>query len=219
MEAKAIGRYLRLTPRKARFVLDAVRGKSAKEALAMLKFIPNVAAVYIRQVLESAIANAEHNYAMDREILRISSIYADNGPMQKRIQPRAMGRAFRIVKRMCHITVVVTEDEKLKEVVAKPKEKRTLRRTKATAEVAAPASKATTRRKAAETEAAPKAKRAPKSEPVEKIEAAPAEVEAVEIVPAEVEAIETITPEAEVVETAAVEGEAAPSPTEEQKEE
>ena len=209
MEAKAIGRYLRLTPRKARFVLDAVRGKSAKEALAMLKFIPNNAAGNIRQVLESAIANAEHNYAMDREILRISTAYADNGPMLKRIQPRAMGRAYRIVKRMCHITVVVTEDETLKKAAVKLKEKRSTRRTKETAEVAAPASKATTRRKAAESEAAPKAKRAPKSEPVKKIETAPAEVEAVE----------TTTPEVEVVETAAVEGEATPNPTEEQKEE
>jgi large subunit ribosomal protein L22 len=113
-EVKAVGRYLRVTPTKARYVLDAVRGKTANEALAMLKFVPNEAARYIRTVLESAVANAEHNEAWDREALRVVRCYADVGPTLKRIHPRAMGRAYRILKRTSHITVVVAEDEKLK---------------------------------------------------------------------------------------------------------
>ena len=130
MEARAIGRYLRVTPRKARLVLDAVRGKSANEALGILKFTPNEAAKYIRRLLESAMANAENNYSMDRETLRLVRAYADNGPMLKRIHPRAMGRAFHILKRMSYITVIVAEDESLRKAVAKPKAKRPGRRAK-----------------------------------------------------------------------------------------
>lgn len=128
MDAKAVGRYLRVTPRKARFVLDVVRGKSVREALAMLKFVPNEAARYIRKVVESAAANAENNYAMDRDALRITGAMVDQGPTLKRIKPRAMGRAYRILKRSSHITVVVTEDESLKKVAAKPKARRGVRR-------------------------------------------------------------------------------------------
>jgi large subunit ribosomal protein L22 len=148
MEAKAVGRYLRVTPRKARLVLDAVRGKSTVEALAILKFTPNEAARYIEKVLNSAVANAEANYAMDREVLRIVRAYADTGPTLKRIQPRAMGRAYRIIKRMSHITLIVAEDERLKQVAAaKPKAggRRATRRGK---EAAAPAEAKTTRRTA-----------------------------------------------------------------------
>lgn len=162
MEAKAIGRYLRVTPRKARFVLDTVRGKSAKEALAMLKFIPNEAARYIENVLESAVANAENNFAMDREILRISSTYVDQGPTMKRIHPRAMGRAFRILKRSSHITVAVSEDETLRKVVVKPKKGRT---SKAKAETS------TAHRKAA----SPKSPAKPKAAKKPAAESAPAE--------------------------------------------
>jgi large subunit ribosomal protein L22 len=120
MEAKAIGRYLRVTPRKARFVLDTVRGKRADEALATLKFIPNEAARFIENVLNSAVANAEHyadehpEVTLDRSALKVERAFVDVGPTIKRISPRAMGRAFRILKRMSHITVVVKEDEKLK---------------------------------------------------------------------------------------------------------
>ena len=121
MDAKAVGRYLRVTPRKARFVLDNVRGKSVSEALAMLKFVPNEAARYITKVVESAAANAENNYSMDRDALRITGATVDQGPTMKRIHPRAMGRAYRILKRSSHITVIVTEDERLKRVAAKPK--------------------------------------------------------------------------------------------------
>jgi large subunit ribosomal protein L22 len=156
MEAKAIGRYLRVPPRKARFVLDAVRGKSASEAQALLKFIPNEAARYIEDVLSSAMANAEHNFSMDRDILRISSAFADGGPSMKRIHPRAMGRAYRILHRTCHITVAVSEDESLKKVIA-PKAKTTAR----------PARRAKKAETAGET-------RAPKAKPA-KAETKPAE--------------------------------------------
>lgn len=147
MEARAIGRYLRVTPRKARLVLDAVRGKSAADALATLKFTPNEAARYIKRLLESAIANAENNYSMDREALRITRAYADTGPTLKRIQPRAMGRAFRILKRMSHITIILEEDEKLRAAAAaKPKAKRPTRRAK---EAPAPAPEPKAKKKVA----------------------------------------------------------------------
>lgn len=175
MEARAIGRYLRVTPRKARLVLDAVRGKSANEALGILKFTPNEAAKYIRRLLESAIANAENNYAMDRETLRLVRAYADNGPMLKRIHPRAMGRAFRIMKRMSHITVVVAEDETLRRaVVAKPKAKRPGRRAKEAPEVTAEP-KAVRKGKAVEPEAA-KPEEKVVEEPIVEVEAAEQQV-------------------------------------------
>ncbi len=138
MEAKAIGRYLRVPPRKARLVLDTVRGKSANDALATLKFIPNQAARYIERILESAVANAVNNYSLDRDVLRLSCAYVDQGPSLKRIQPRAMGRAYRIIKRTSHITVVVSEDETLrKQTAAKAKTKgRKPARAKAEAEAA-----------------------------------------------------------------------------------
>jgi len=140
MEAKAIGRYLRVTPRKARYVLDAVRGKTANEALATLKFVPNEAARYISQLIESALANAEHNYSLDKDVLRLSRAYVDQGPSLKRIQPRAMGRAYRILRRTSHVTIVLEEDEKLKEAAAKPKTRKAVgrREKKQTAENAVP---------------------------------------------------------------------------------
>ena len=163
MEAKAVGRYLRVTPRKARYVLDTVRGKTATEALALLEFLPHEAAGYIRHLVESAIANAEHNYAMDREALRICRAYVDQGPSLKRIRPRAMGRAFRILKRTSHITVVVTEDEALKKAAAKPKGRRPSQRKKEAAEAVPAEPKAPTKRRAAK----PKAKAAePEAEAV-----------------------------------------------------
>lgn len=149
MEAKAVGRYLRVTPRKAKLVLDAVRGKSTSEALAMLKFVPNQAARYIEKILGSAVANAENNFAMDREVLRVVGAYADTGPMLKRIHPRAMGRAFRILKRTSHITVVVAEDEKLRKVIAaKPKAGGRRAAVRGKASAAAPAAAKTTRKTA-----------------------------------------------------------------------
>ena len=156
MDAKAVGRYLRVTPRKARFVLDNVRGKSVSEALAMLKFVPNEAARYISKVVQSAAANAENNYAMDRDALRITGATVDAGPTMKRIQPRAMGRAYRILKRSSHITVVVSEDESLKKVAAKSKAgRRGIRRKEtAAAEPKAAAPRKTAKKKVEESKAA-----------------------------------------------------------------
>lgn len=164
MEAKAIGRYLRVTPRKARFVLDTVRGKGVDEAMAILKFVPNEAARYIEIVLKSAVANAEHyadvhpEFALDRSALKIERAFVDQGPTMKRIHPRAMGRAFRILKRMAHITVVVKEDEKLKALNAQPKAKKAVLPAKGRAaagrtvakKAVKPASKAPAKAKSAE---------------------------------------------------------------------
>jgi large subunit ribosomal protein L22 len=191
MEARAIGRYLRVTPRKARLVLDAVRGKGIAEALAMLKFTPNEAAKYIRRLLESAIANAENNYSMDREALRITRAYADTGPSLKRMQPRAMGRAFHILRRTSHITIVLEEDEELREAAAaRPKPKRPSRRAKeappAPAEPKRRKRAAKSEEKAAE---APEVEAAVEETPAEQAAEAPAQ-EAVSQTPAE-EAAET----------------------------
>src|SRR5690348_8592845 len=111
MEAKATARYVRMAPRKVRFVMDTIRGKYAHEALDILKFTTNHAADEIANVLRSAIANAENNHGMDTDFLKIARCYVDGGPTMKRVQPRAQGRAYRILKRTSHITVVVEEGE------------------------------------------------------------------------------------------------------------
>ena len=94
---------------KACFVLDAIRGKDVETALGILTYNPRYASSLIKKLLESAIANAENNNGMKRENLYIEECYASNGPIMKRIRPRAQGRAYRIEKRMSHITVVVDE--------------------------------------------------------------------------------------------------------------
>jgi len=109
MEAKAVARYVRIAPRKARLVIDLIRGKSVEEALAILRFTPRAASPIIEKVLKSAIANAEHNHNMDVRRLVVEKAYVDEGPTMKRYRPRAMGRASRINKRTSHITVVVSE--------------------------------------------------------------------------------------------------------------
>lgn len=111
METKAIGRYTRISPRKARSVADAIRGKDVGEAYGILQYTPRKAARLIEKVLRSAVANAENNNEMDPKQLYISGIYVDEGPTLKRFKPRAMGRADMIRKRTSHITVVVTERE------------------------------------------------------------------------------------------------------------
>ena len=109
MEAKAVAKFIRISPRKARQVIDLVRGKSVSEAYAILKFTPNKGAAIIENVLKSAVANAEHNYDMNVDNLYISQAYVDQGPSLKRFKPRAMGRADGIRKRTSHITVMVSE--------------------------------------------------------------------------------------------------------------
>ena len=109
MEAKAITKFVRLSPTKARLVADLVRGKSALEALDILAFTNKKAAVVIAKTLKSAIANATNNFDMDEEKLVVSTIMVNQGPVLKRIMPRAMGRADIIRKPTSHIVVAVTE--------------------------------------------------------------------------------------------------------------
>jgi large subunit ribosomal protein L22 len=109
MEARAQARYVRVTPMKARRVIDLIRGMNAGDAQAVLTFAPQAASEPIGKVLASAIANATNNYAMDARALVISAAFVDEGPTQKRIRPRAQGRAYRIRKRSSHITVVVSD--------------------------------------------------------------------------------------------------------------
>ena len=109
MQAKAVARTVRIAPRKARLVLDLIRGKQVGEAIAILNYTPKAASPIIEKVLKSAIANAEHNYNMDVNSLVVSEAYANEGPTLKRFRPRAMGRASAINKRTSHITIVVSE--------------------------------------------------------------------------------------------------------------
>ncbi|SFB82678.1 50S ribosomal protein L22 [Streptomyces aidingensis] len=112
MEARAQARYIRVTPMKARRVVDLIRGLDATEAQAVLRFAPQAASVPVGKVLDSAIANAAHNYNhSDPSTLYVSQAYVDEGPTLKRFQPRAQGRAYRIRKRTSHITVVVSSKE------------------------------------------------------------------------------------------------------------
>lgn len=112
MEARAQARYIRVTPMKARRVVDLIRGLNATEAQAVLRFAPQAATVPVSKVLNSAIANAAHNYNHSNvDDLVISEAYVDEGPTLKRFRPRAQGRAYRIRKRTSHITVVVSSKE------------------------------------------------------------------------------------------------------------
>lgn len=120
-QAEATTKFVRVPPRKARLVMDAVRGKYVSDALAVLKFVPNFAARAIEKTIKSAVANAENGrpFTVDgkpmaplvTENLKLVRGQVDEGPRIKRIQPRAQGRAYRIVKRMCHIHVIVEEVE------------------------------------------------------------------------------------------------------------
>ena len=107
MEARAQARYVRVTPMKARRVIDLIRGMNVEDAQAMLKFAPQAASEPIGKVLDSAVANATNNHAMDARSLVVSQAFVDEGPTMKRFRPRAKGRASRINKRTSHITVVV----------------------------------------------------------------------------------------------------------------
>ncbi|WP_337918540.1 50S ribosomal protein L22 [Actinopolymorpha pittospori] len=107
MEARAVARFVRITPRKARRVVDLIRGRSAEDAVTMLRFAPQAASEPVRKVLESAMANAEHNLQLGRNTLRVTRAYVDEGPTMKRWRARAQGRPGPLEKRTCHITVVV----------------------------------------------------------------------------------------------------------------
>lgn len=109
MEVVARLKGARLSAQKARLVADQIRGKAVEEALMLLTYSPKKGAAIIKKVLNSAIANAEHNEGADVDELRISTICVDGGMTMKRILPRAKGRADRILKRSCHITITVAD--------------------------------------------------------------------------------------------------------------
>jgi large subunit ribosomal protein L22 len=111
MEAKAYLRNARIAPRKVQIVLDLIRGKDVDVAMATLKNTPKAACEDLQKLLKSAIANAENNFGLDAEKLYVSECFVCPGPIMKRIMPRAQGRAYRILKRTSHITLVVKERE------------------------------------------------------------------------------------------------------------
>ena len=104
---KAVAKYIRMSPNKIRRVLDQIRGRSYQEALMIIEFLPYDAGGPIWQVVHSAAANAKHNYGLDKKKLIIDTAFADEGPKLKRIRPRAQGRAYKILKPTCHVTVSV----------------------------------------------------------------------------------------------------------------
>ncbi len=109
MQTSAKHRYAKISPQKCRLVADQVRGMPVEKALTLLTFSNKKAAVLVRKVLESAIANAEHNDGADIDELKVSSVYVDQGPVMKRMRARAKGRGTRILKRTSHITVTVAD--------------------------------------------------------------------------------------------------------------
>ena len=111
MEVAAKLKGARISAQKARLVADQVRGKPVEEALSLLEFTPKKAAHIVKKILDSAIANAENNEGADVDELKVSSIFVDEGMTMKRLRPRAKGRADRIFKRSCHITVKVADGE------------------------------------------------------------------------------------------------------------
>ena len=154
MEARAHARYVRVTPMKARRVIDLIRGMNAADAQSVLKFAPQAASEPIGKVLDSAIANAANNHAMDVRGLVVSAAFVDEGPTMKRIRPRAQGRAYKIRKRSSHITVVVSDG-----IAAAPVAKVNAAKAAAkavSAEESAPAKKATATKAPAKKAAAKK---------------------------------------------------------------
>jgi len=122
--SKAVARFVRVSPRKARLVVDLIRGKDLAKAQQILEYTPRAAARLVAKVLDSAAANAENNAKMNPDELFVAEVYVDEGPTLKRFRPRAMGRATRINKRTSHITII------LEEKVSAPKKKRRFRREK-----------------------------------------------------------------------------------------
>ncbi len=111
MEARAYLRHARITPRKVKIVCDLIRGKNAGTAAAILLNTPKAASELLIKLLKSAVANAENNHQMNTDKLYVSEVFVSPGPVMKRIMPRAQGRAFRILKRTSHITMVLKEKE------------------------------------------------------------------------------------------------------------
>ncbi len=136
--AKAEVNYVRISPRKVKIVIDLIRNKPVGDALAILKHTPKAASEIVEKLLLSAMANAENNHGMDVEKLYVAEIYSNAGPMLKRIRARAQGRAFRILKRTSHTTIILKERDAKEEVVTKVEEK-----TEVKAEEKKPAAKKT----------------------------------------------------------------------------
>jgi large subunit ribosomal protein L22 len=111
MEARAQSKMVRISSRKVKLVIDLVRGKDVPEALAILQLTPKAASPIVAKLIQSAVANAEHNYNMDTDNLFVKEIFVGEGPTLKRFRPRAQGRATAINKRTSHITAVVAEKE------------------------------------------------------------------------------------------------------------
>jgi large subunit ribosomal protein L22 len=132
--ARAVARHVRISPNKARRVVNLVRGLPAKEALTVLQFAPQAASEQVYKVLASAIANAENNERLDPDALLVSEAFVDEGPTLKRFRPRAQGRAYRIRKRTCHITIAVEAVQ-----VARPAKKAAAAKKATPAKQAAPA--------------------------------------------------------------------------------
>ncbi len=145
--AKAEVKYVRISPRKVKIVIDLIRNKPVGEALAILKHTPKAASEIVEKLLLSAIANAENNHGMDVEKLYVAEIYSNAGPMLKRIRARAQGRAFRILKRTSHTTIVLKELGAKEDVVEKVETKKEVKKEAPKAEVEtaeAPKAKAAT---------------------------------------------------------------------------
>ena len=183
MEARAQARYVRVTPMKARRVIDLIRGMQATDAQDVLRFAPQAASEPVGKVLASAIANATNNHGMDARDLIVTQAFVDEGPTLKRIRPRAQGRAFRVGKRTSHITVILSDGTAVTEPIPAPKatetkkspepavedtaaeeaaEESTAKKStakKSTAKKAAPAAKKTTAKKSTAKKAAPAAKK------------------------------------------------------------
>jgi len=121
MQATAILKYVRVSAQKGRLVADQIRGMPVARALELLQFSPKKAAGHLRKVLESAIANAEHNEGADVDELKVATIQVDGGPTLRRFHARAKGRGVRILKRTSHITVVVSDEKKRSKAVKKEK--------------------------------------------------------------------------------------------------
>lgn len=111
MEVAAKLKFTRMSAQKCRLMCDAVRGMPIDRALDLLKFSPKRSAALVKKVLDSAIANAEHNFGLDIDDLRIAHIHADQGPIYKRMQARAKGRGSQIRKPTCHVTVILSDSE------------------------------------------------------------------------------------------------------------
>ena len=143
MITSARARFVRVSARKARLVLDQIRGKSVGDALATLEYTPRAAARLVEKVLRSAVANAEHNHQVrNLDDLRVVQAIADGGPSLKRVQPRAMGRAFFIRHRTSHLTIGVSDEQGRMTLAAPPRPGRAAAPAPAPAAPAAPAAKA-----------------------------------------------------------------------------